>query len=546
MNGMENRKKKAVIRQTLSAIAIIFIAVSLLIVIIFPKLLNRDVENYLNQNVLHTAKIVKSALDTSVNSKKTIERLIDDKLYIASIEIAKELNGKKINEITQKELINIRDKLGLYDISLLIRKNDDIVIAQSSDPMEVGLSTKDWGYWYTGFDQLMSGKTVTVGKGYYRKNYWSGPISKSEIEDKYFKYAYYFDGTTDYMINPYIEDKEIYTIIDDSGPESLINSIAHTSDLEEIAVINVGAMTNGAKEEIIEPEEDLPVLYGKYTFNHEEDFEYLHKVLRDQEMVNIDMKKEGVKYKKFYLPVSEDRVMVIVTNLHRQEVLMEKFMLFFLSAFIFAFIIIFIVLQQVTRKYLKPLETINDHINQISTGDLTNKIHIMKDNEWGEISGYLNKMTDDFNELISQIKKRIDSVMLVSSMLSKTVNSYFKTMDKISSTMTQESRELFHEIDLRVGDIQKNYKNLLQEMENAERNKDHEYFAHCNFIVESSKEIIELNQLMKKNIESITEMSFSSYDAIEDLTSMILQLDSVSKDLENQIKIFKVNEEGNK
>lgn len=539
---MEHSNKKTVIRKTLTSIGLIFLVICLLIVLVFPKIISRDIEQHLNQNALHTATIVKSALESSVSSKQTIERLIDDKLYIASIEIARKLGDKNIEEITQEELKSISNELGLYDISLLIRKNNDIVIAKSSNPDEAGLSTKDWGYWYTGFDQLMSGKEVTVGKGYYRNHFWSGPISKSEVEDKYFKFAYYYDGTAEYMINPFVQDEYIYGMLENSGPQSLINRINKNKDLEEIAVINVNALTEARGREIIEPEEDLPVLYGENTFHLKKDLEYYQKALKSDKAASLDFDQDGVKHRKFYIPISNDRVMVVVADLSKQEALLNRLMVLFISSFVIAFIVIYIVLQLVTRKYLKPLSTINKHINRIASGDLTNKIKIFKENEWAEISLHLNKMTDDISLLISETKKKIDSVTIVSSLLNNTVQSYFKTMDEISSSMTHESRELFYEIDLRVSDIQNNYVNLLKGMENKEEFNKDELISFSNFIIESSREISALNGLLKSHVRQITEMSLSSYDAIDQLNNMISQLDNVSKELKNQIKIFKISE----
>lgn len=543
---MKIGKNKTVIGQALSVITIIFFIVCLLIVLIFPKLVNKDINHFVYENVLNTAEIVKSAMDTSMKSSNTIERLIDEKLHVASIEIAEELRGKEIEDITQEDLVQIREKLNIYDISLLIRQNDDIIIAQSSDPHEVGLSTRDWGYWYTAFDELMSGKEVTVGKGYYKADFWSGPISRSEWENKYYKYAYYFDGSTDYLINPYILDTDIKEVMEDSDPQSLIDRMNDTGDLEEIAVINVGALFNGDAQEIIEPEEDMPVLYGKNTYRQNEDFHYYDKVLNENDIFHLDFKENQLNYRKFYIPVSKDKVMVIVSNVNAQEALVKKLTIIFILTFVTAFIVIFIVLQIAAKKYLKPLEIINTHINQIAAGDLTNKIHINQDNELGNISIHLNKMTDDFSLLIGQVRKRIDSVMLISSMLSETVHCFFKKMDDISSTMTVESRGLFHEIDLQVESIQKSYQEIAQKIEQNDQLNNHDLSMLLSFIKGSSSKILDLNEVMKTNVNNITDLNLSTYDAIEHLNQVISQLDNVSKDLESKIKIFKVADDEEK
>jgi len=534
-------KNKTIIGQIITMIALIPIIICSIFIFIFVRQMEKEFDHFHRNDVLRTASILKSAIEISENSKKTVERLIDEKLHLISKEIAKELRGKTIEEVTQQDLIALRNKYDVYNISLLVRRNDDIIIAQSSDPNEIGLSTKEWGYWYDAFQQLMSGKPVTVGKGYYQEHYWVGPISKSDWENKYFKYAYYYDGTTEFMINPYILDSEIYHATKHSDPEALIHSILKfkESEIEEIAVINANVLLRSENRDIIEPERDAPILYGKNSYKHEKDHFYIQKVLKENQMESV---KLGENYRKYYLPIPNDRVITIVTDLSAGTKFFHNIIFLFVLSFVAAFVIIFFVLQVITKKYLTPIPTIHRYINKIAAGDLTEEIHVDQKNEFGDIAAHLNEMTDRISQLIVDIKNDIETLRLVSNVLSETVHSYFHVMDEVSTTMTKESREIFHEIELEVKEIRQNYENINQQLEKLKEANHFEFHHVSNFIIQSSHQLIRLNDLMKQNVKKVTEMNLSSFDAIQQLNEIIIQLDNLSKDLENKINKFKVQE----
>ena len=53
--------------------------------------------------------------------------------------------GSDINNITNQQLVELSKEIGVTHISLMVRTNDDIVVARSSSQDEIGLSTKNWG-----------------------------------------------------------------------------------------------------------------------------------------------------------------------------------------------------------------------------------------------------------------------------------------------------------------------------------------------------------------------------------------------------------------
>lgn len=243
--------------QTISTIllrtGIILFIIGLATFLLVFYLAKKEIHDRQENAVDSITEMIKQAIEITDESTKAFEHLVDLRLYSVSKAIAEELKGKKAENVTAEELKKIKDKWGLYDISLLVKKGEDLPVVQSSDPREIGLNAKDWGYWYTAINQLIAGKEVTVGKGYYMKNFWAGPLSKSEIYDKHFKYAYYYDGTTEFVINPFVAAEDIYKFtMYKSGPIQLIEKVENsTPGIVEIAVINIEAYLKGDKNEII-------------------------------------------------------------------------------------------------------------------------------------------------------------------------------------------------------------------------------------------------------------------------------------------------------
>lgn len=121
-------------------------------------------------------------------------------------------------------MIKISDKIGVSYITLLKKVADDIKGVKSSDPKERDMSTKDWGYWFLAFNQLFDDKNVTIPEGQKLNNYWAGPLNTSYTDPNHVdKWGYYYDGTTNYIINPYVRDNQIMNFKQKVGLETIVS-----------------------------------------------------------------------------------------------------------------------------------------------------------------------------------------------------------------------------------------------------------------------------------------------------------------------------------
>jgi methyl-accepting chemotaxis protein len=536
-------KRNTIMYQMISRIAVLLCIVGSLTIFSAYYIIKLELENYQQEEMNTASNIVVQAMETTQTSTHTIEHLIDMKLLAASKGIAQALQGKSINEISREELIQLKEYWGLYDISLFVRDGDDIVVAQSSDKNEIGLGSKDWGYWYTAFDQLMAGEEVTVDKGYGDGNFWVGPISRSEWDTMYFKYAYYYDESNSILINPYVLDEEIYRLTFDSGPTQMIYNITNESvDLEEIAVINVPAWLNESDHEVIEPEYDIPILYGSHNLLLTEDAEVMKAVMNDGIGQSISFTKDKKEFKKFYVPLPENRVMTVVINLERQENMEHDLITLLITAFVLAFIAIFLIIRIIAKRQLRPLKEIGDHIHDVSKGDLTKSLHIKENNEWSWLAERVNEMTERMNHLILDIKKEAQSVLILSSLLSKQVYSSTETMDEVSINMTNESKTLVVDLNSYIETLKHTFNIFIEDL--SRLNIDIEIKRNLEASIKMINQKLEyLETFSETHAYNLTEMSIMFSNTLDELRDAIQKLDQLSTNLENKIEVFQVKEE---
>ena len=127
---------------------------------------------------------------------------IGRELRAASIAAQYALNPD-IEKVTNAQLVELKNKLG-SDLTLLKRTKDNIVLYRSSDSKQLNYPTDSWDPWYKAFNQLHQ-KKVSVKWGQSLTNFWTGPFEFSTVQTKVInKWGYYYDGTTNYILDPYI------------------------------------------------------------------------------------------------------------------------------------------------------------------------------------------------------------------------------------------------------------------------------------------------------------------------------------------------------
>ncbi|CAN7616970.1 GHKL domain-containing protein [Paenibacillus sp. LjRoot153] len=199
----------------------------------------------LNNQQKEKINLVTSTISTELDKQSEVEATYDEMLghdlRTASIAILKSLHPD-FHQVTNDQLVDLAKQLNLDGITLFERRDDDFIGVRSSDPKEINASSKTWGIVYSAHLQLTDRKSVDVGTGLTLDNYWSGPIDTASTDEANIrKWGEYYDGTTNYIINPYLNvSSSLQRYREKVGVDVSIQELLENNkgNLIEISVLN--------------------------------------------------------------------------------------------------------------------------------------------------------------------------------------------------------------------------------------------------------------------------------------------------------------------
>ncbi|WP_257984502.1 putative bifunctional diguanylate cyclase/phosphodiesterase [Neobacillus cucumis] len=383
-----------------------------------------------------------------------VENILGRDLRIASLAIKQSL-PPTFQEITNVQLKKLAKEVRVSHITLLAKTPGDIIGVRSSDPEEINMSTKGWGYWYEAYQQLLALKPVNVGKGLTLPHYWSGPIEiASSNPDHIDKWGYYFDGTTNYIINPYFRDNEVLEFEERFGPGKIIEAYTKEQGILEISVFN--PKNFGKKSEVVHLNGNSyirisarPIWYGSYRYrNIETDTSYIKKAVNTKKVqsYNDTLNKKNVL--KTFVPVfpksGQPFVIGLVYNygLIQDELRHELFMHILLSLAIM--LIVFVVSLIFSRSITQPISYIVEHVNEIAQGNFGRHLLLKRKDELGLLTENVNAMSTDLHQYVEDLQhsKALIEYQANHDPLTGVLNRRF-LQEKLSSILNQavENRE---------------------------------------------------------------------------------------------------------
>ncbi|PED65852.1 EAL domain-containing protein [Priestia megaterium] len=376
---------------------------------------NRLIEFNKKEITLVTEEIAYE-VENSKNSASYMENRMAQELRTASIAIQDSLPAD-YHDVSNDQLKRLAKKLMISHITLLAPAGDDIIGVKSSDPKEINMSTKEWGYWYTSFRQLLSQQTITTKKGVTLPHFWSGPIEVASSNPNHIdKWGYYYDGSTNYIIDPYFRDRHVLDFEKRFGPTNVMNRF--TENLEgvlELTVFNPknfgkrnqNVYLNGNKYIKIK---DQPIWYGTYTYrNTERDKKSIQEVLKTEKSQSYLAEINHKKVLKTLVPVKEKNTPAYVIGVVYDYGLIEKELqqelikhLLLSLPFIFIVLIIsFIFSTSITR----PIKHIMEHVNQIAKGNFGKVLNTRRKDELGGLVANINHLSHFLKTYVDDLKK---------------------------------------------------------------------------------------------------------------------------------------------
>lgn len=286
----------------------------------------------LDERMESVARQIRISIDQASYGATFMEALMAENLRAASIAIQHRLDAD-YNQVSNQELLELRELLDVDNITLFAQVEGDIVGVRSTDHREVGLSTKDWNWWFDAFQQLFQLEPVQVGRGQTLPHYWSGPFEISTSDPRNIeKWGYYFDGRTNYIIDPYITYDRMDEYLAEVGPPAVIAKlIAENAFLKEITVFNYdkfGAepkMSVNANNETWLHFERRPILFGTYEFGDvERDLAAVKEAMTEGSIVSYVADAQNYSLYKSYIPVTDAQTPYVIGVVSDYGVIQSK------------------------------------------------------------------------------------------------------------------------------------------------------------------------------------------------------------------------------
>ncbi|WP_424766512.1 PAS domain S-box protein [Paenibacillus sp. sgz302251] len=401
---------KAKLAFSISIIVAITLALSIVIYYISTK---SEIQTNHEEQVLGIAKQIGLTLEASETALQFMEDTIGEKLRAAAL-AAKEQLGPDINNIQNEQLVELSQRLGVEGITLWQRTGNDNIVRKSSDPKELGASSKGWDYWHKAFMQLYDNQEVTIPEGQKMDNFWSGPFNFADTDpNKIRKWGNYYDGTTNYMINPFVNAQPLLDFDESAGTNALIKKIvADHPNLLEITGFDPDFF---GKSPIIKMKQGIPVYnldvrdipFGTYTFKDQEnDSYYIQQAIASNAPINAKITINDRQVLKTFIPIFIEKSYVISITFDNavieaplnRQLLMQTFISFGLilaTTFISYFIAEFM---------LRGLNQIFNKVNAIAEGNFGEVITIRSKDELGLLASRVDTMGNNLHSYTTQLK----------------------------------------------------------------------------------------------------------------------------------------------
>ncbi len=355
-------------------------------------------------------------VENSKNSALYLEDRMGQELRTASIAIQNSLPAD-YHDISNEQLKQLAEKVMVSHITLLAPVGDDIVGVRSSDADEVNMSTKEWGFWYTSFKQLLSKQPVTTTRGVTLPHFWSGPIEvASSNPDHIDKWGYYYDGSTNYIINPYFRDNHVFDVEKKFGPTNVMNRFTKKLDgVLELTVFNPetfgeknqNVYLNGNKYIRID---DRPIWYGTYMYrNTSHDKKLIHNALKTGKSQSYLTEINHKKILKTLVPIKEKNSPTYVIGVVYDYGLIEKelqqeLIKHLLLSLPFIFLVL-VTSSIFSTSITRPIKRIMGHVNQIAKGNFGKVLNTRRKDELGGLVANINDLSHFLKTYVDDLKK---------------------------------------------------------------------------------------------------------------------------------------------
>ena len=489
-------------------------------------LLYKEVEN----NVENEAQMISQSIEQGIRStdlaERSIEVQIDYKIESISQRIGDQLPNR-MAEITESDLLRISKAMNIAGISIFSKENDRVSVVKSTEPEEIGFSLE--GLSKEGNDTLHQLLNGAKPEDFGITSYLSDNIvvlymaqAGSREKPEFFKYAYYHNPGTDYIISPFIEANEIYQYTETVGPDARIEKLVKESEYaKEIAVLDPRVYENPSLAEEMYPPLKK-VVHGSYSYTNDE--ESIIRTLEDPEEVSYIQDYEGGKVYKMFLPYDEGRVIFIALDYEKMSAPLKNHSIILIIFGFLSLIVLFIMSTRFFSDIYQNIEKIIKQIKSLEKGDFTAQSSVNGGGELDDLSKTTNKMAKTLKSMMSETLQQANQTKKLAYLLEADATQSVEEIYTMSMETTSGAREVTTELEYFIEKIT----SILQDS-NDEKSK------------EVLNQIPGIRELVKDRADSATEMTITLANILSSLQNQSVSLSKISNNLLNSMKLFELD-----
>ncbi|MGG0719991.1 methyl-accepting chemotaxis protein [Robertmurraya massiliosenegalensis] len=524
---MKREEKCSLRKQFSSRILTVFLIIAIISGVLQIYFIHQQVNVAIENQSSLIAKSIDQGIKATNLASQEIEAQIDLKLAATAKHIGDLINKERAADITKEELVKMRDALNLAGISIYMKKGQSMVVVQATDPADLGYNPEEHGIEVSNVvDALFSGSEPEVVEAYTDKGLLVLPIVHSDVHDKpkFFKYAYFQVEGTDYVINPYIEAREVSQLTEKVGPNLWIEVMkADNALVREIAVLDPELYKNQELEKQVYPPRKKIVFGDDITLSKEDVQTLITMVDNPVKQTNVQ-KINGDKYLKLFLPIDHGKAIYISLDYQQMTApIYQHSTILVISGFV-SMLALFLITIKFFEKIYEHIQKIINQIRLLEQGDLTIKSQIQNGGELSSLSVTINIMVDKLSTFIKDTQEQANKTQQLSEKLEEEAAHSVEKIYEISTEKTIKAREQLYEITEYLDQI--------------------EHLLAPNRQNEKVKELLETTELMRhianERTASTTIMTITLSDLLKSLYEQSRELSEISNTLFDKMGNFKL------
>jgi nitrogen-specific signal transduction histidine kinase len=378
----------------LHRVLLVLLVIMILSGIVQFFLLQHQVKSELEHRSELILNTISREIEKSERASQLIEHQIDLNLYAFARNIEQELKSQSVEEMTNEQLENIRKELQIAGITIFAQKGNDIVGIKSTDPVEIGLSTKAF-HFFTYANALLNEERIQVNEASFVDDQMIVmPIiqSTSHSEEKvFYKYGYYHPKGKDYIICLFIEAEDVKKFTDSIHPNVTIEKILNEDPyIKEVAVFDIS-------------NQQMNVIAGLFHLKSKEDRQMVEQRNIGEKISYLDSTHSEDVFKVFY-PIPQDRMIYVALDYQRmrQSLMIHSFLM--ASTGMIALLCLYFLIRRLFQQISNQMNKIVEKVKRISKGDYYLLIDFDEQPyEFRELAQSINKMSLNLRQSFERI-----------------------------------------------------------------------------------------------------------------------------------------------